>query len=190
MSEFWTILLIAVFGVLSLEIGFSTAILEMIAGVIGGNLFGEVSPSWMSFIANYGLLGLMFLAGLEIDRNELRKHFRRSSVLALPAYLIPFMVIFAIVFAITLDPGRSTITAIALSTTSLALLYPLLRERGLVNLEMGHVILSAAMLVDVFSMISLSIAFSAITYISLIFLVILALFMFYAPGLGDGFRKI
>jgi len=184
MNEFWMILLIVVFGVLSLEMGFSTAILEIVAGVIGGNLFGGISPSWMSFIANYGLLGLMFLAGLEIDRNELRKHFRRSSVLALSAYLIPFVVIFAIAFAITLNLGQSTLIAIALSTTSLALLYPLLRERGYLNLEIGHVILSAAMLVDIFSMISLSIAFSAITYLSLIFLIILALFMFHAPRVG------
>ncbi|MCD6313172.1 MAG: cation:proton antiporter [Thaumarchaeota archaeon] len=184
MNEFWMILLIVVFGVLSLEIGFSTAILEIVAGVIGGNLFGEISPSWMSFIANYGLLGLMFLAGLEIDRNELRKHFRRSSVLALSAYLIPFVVIFAIAFAITLNLGQSTLIAIALSTTSLALLYPLLRERGYLNLEIGHAILSAAMLVDIFSMISLSIAFSAITYLSLIFLIILILFMFHAPRVG------
>jgi len=184
MNELWMILLIVVFGVLSLEIGFSTAILEIVAGVIGGNLFGGISPSWMSFIANYGLLGLMFLAGLEIDRDELRKHFRRSSILALSAYLIPFIVIFATALAITLDLGQSTLIAIALSTTSLALLYPLLRERGYLNLEIGHVILSAAMLVDIFSMISLSIAFSAITYLSLIFLIILALFMFHAHRVG------
>ncbi|RLG05119.1 MAG: hypothetical protein DRN61_01560 [Thaumarchaeota archaeon] len=184
MNELWMILLIVVFGVLSLEIGFSTAILEIVAGVIGGNLFGGISPSWMSFIANYGLLGLMFLAGLEIDRDELKKHFRRSSILALSAYLIPFIVIFATALAITLDLGQSTLIAISLSTTSLALLYPLLRERGYLNLEIGHVILSAAMLVDIFSMISLSIAFSAITYLSLIFLIILALFMFHAPRVG------
>ena len=35
MNEFWMILLIVVFGVLSLEMGFSTAILEIVAGVIG-----------------------------------------------------------------------------------------------------------------------------------------------------------
>ena len=184
MNGLWVILLIVLFGVLSLEIGFPTAILEIIAGIIGGNIFSTASLSWMDFIANYGILGLMFLAGLEIDKDELRKNFGRSSILAFSSYFLPFITILLITFALTWNLGQAVLTAIALSTTSLALLYPILRERGFLNLEIGHVILSAAMLVDVLSMISLAVVFAAVTYLSLIFLIILIIFMWHAPRVG------
>ena len=184
MSEFWVILLIVVFGLISLEIGFPTAILEIIAGVIGGNLLDASSFAWMDFIANYGILGLMFLAGLEINKDELKKNLGRSSVLALSAYFIPFAAIFALSLLISPDPRGAALIAIALSTTSLALLYPILRERGFLNLEMGHVVLSAAMLIDVFSMISLTVVFAAVNLFSAILLVLLILFMLHAPRIG------
>jgi len=184
MSEFWVILLIVVFGLISLEIGFPTAILEVVAGVIGGNVLDTSSFAWMDFIANYGILGLMFLAGLEIDKDELRKNLGRSSVLALSAYFIPFAAIFTLSLFISPDLRRAALIAIALSTTSLALLYPILRERGFLNLEMGRVVLSAAMLIDVFSMISLTAVFAAVNLFSAILLVLLILFMLHAPRLG------
>jgi len=184
MSEFWVILLIVVFGLISLEIGFPTAILEVVAGVIGGNILDTSSFAWMDFIANYGILGLMFLAGLEINKDELKKNLGRSSVLALSAYFIPFAAIFALSLLISPDPRGAALIAIALSTTSLALLYPILRERGLLNLEMGHVVLSAAMLIDVFSMISLTAVFAAVNLFSAILLVLLILFMLHAPRIG------
>ena len=184
MNELLVILLIVLFGIVSLEAGFSTAVLEIVAGMIGGNLLDVSSFRWMDFIANYGLLGLMFLAGLEIDKDELRRHFRRSSILALAAYFIPFILVFSSSFLLISDLRKSALIAIALSTTSLALLYPILRERGLLNLEIGHVILSAAMLIDVLSMISLTLVFAAIDYLSIIFLLMLVAFMWHAPRLG------
>ena len=184
MSEFWVILLIVVFGLISLEIGFPTAILEVVAGVIGGNILDTSSFAWMDFIANYGILGLMFLAGLEINKDELKKNLGRSSVLALSAYFIPFAVVFALSLLISPDLRRAALIAIALSTTSLALLYPILRERGFLNLEMGHVVLSAAMLIDVFSMISLTVVFVAVNLFSAMLLVLLILFMWHAPRIG------
>ena len=185
MKELWVILLIVSFGFLSLEIGLSTAILEIVAGIIGGNLFDIGSLPWIDFMANYGILGLMFLAGLELDKEELKKHAKHSLLLASSAYFIPFCVIFAATLPIfNLDLRQSALVAIALSTTSLALLYPILRERGLLNLQIGHVIMAAAMLIDIWSMISLTVIFAAIDYVTISFFAILVLFMWYTPKLG------
>jgi len=184
MSELWVILLVVIFGLISLEMGFPTAILEIVAGVIGGNILDTSSFAWMDFIANYGILGLMFLAGLEIDKDELRKNLGRSSALALSAYFIPFAAIFALSLLVSPDLRRAALIAIALSTTSLALLYPILRERGFLNLEMGHVVLSAAMLIDVFSMISLTAVFVAVNLFTAVLLMVLAFFMWHAPRIG------
>ncbi|MCD6341236.1 MAG: cation:proton antiporter [Thaumarchaeota archaeon] len=185
MRELWIILLIVISGVLSLELGLSTAILEIMAGVIGGNLFEIGSLTWIDFMSNYGILGLMFLAGLEVDKDELKRNAKESLIIASSSYFIPFILIFAVTIPILgFDLRKSAIVGIALSTTSLALLYPILREKGLLNLELGHVILASAMLIDIWSMISLTVIFAAVNFFTAIFFVVLVFFMWYAPKLG------
>jgi len=120
-----------------------------------------------------------------LDKEELKKHAKHSLLLASSAYFVPFCVIFLATLPIfNLDIKQSALVAIALSTTSLALLYPILRERGLLNLQIGHVIMAAAMLIDIWSMISLTIIFAAIDYVTISFFAVLILFMWYAPKLG------
>ena len=185
MQDLWIILLIVLFGVFSLELGISTAILEIIAGVVGGNILDVTSSPWIDFMANYGILGLMFLAGLEVDKEELKKYAKRSITFASCAYFIPLISLFVLSMLIfNLDLRKSAIVAIALSTTSLALLYPVLKERGLLDLQVGHVILSSAMLIDVWSMLSLTVIFAMPDWITLLFLGILVAFMWYVPKLG------
>jgi len=185
MQELWIIFLIVLFGVLSLEIGISAAILEIIAGVIGGNIFEVSSLQWIDFMANYGILGLMFLAGLEVNKEELKKHAGKSVAFASCAYFIPLISIFiSSIIIFGPDLRKASIIAIALSTTSLALLYPILRERGLLNLQVGHVILTSAMLIDIWSMISLTVIFAAIDYLTILFFGLLIAFMWYTPKLG------
>ena len=50
-------------GFISIELGISTAIFEILAGVIAFNVFGLTSTYWIDFLADFGLLGIMFFAG-------------------------------------------------------------------------------------------------------------------------------
>jgi len=178
-------ILIVVFGIISLEIGMSAPILEIIAGVIGANVFQLIKVPWVDFIANFGILGLMFFAGLEVDKDELKEHFGASMAIASASYLAPFALILAIAsLAFGFNLKSSSLIAISLSTTSLALVYPILKERRLLVEKTGHIILTSAMLIDVFSMISLVVIFGAFNDVTLIFLVITALFLYQAPRLG------
>lgn len=61
-------LIIVVFDMISLEIGMNAPIFEVIARVIGANVFQLTKVPWIDFIANFGMLSLMFFAGLEVDQ--------------------------------------------------------------------------------------------------------------------------
>lgn len=87
--------LIVVFGILSLEIGMSAPVLEIVEGVLGANLFNLTEIPWVDFIANFGILGLMFFAGLEIDREDLKRSAGKSLLIGASAYFIPFTALLA-----------------------------------------------------------------------------------------------
>ena len=70
--------LIILAGIGALEIGFSSSILEIVAGVFASNVLNLENLSWLNFLSNLGLLGLMFFAGLETDPELMRKHLYKS----------------------------------------------------------------------------------------------------------------
>ena len=180
-------LLIVLAGIASLELDISTAILEVVAGVIAANLLGicNYNAAWLEFLANFGLLGLMFFAGFEIDREVLGRHFKRGLVVSSSSYFIPFVLVFLVAhFFFSFDPRASALMAIALSTTSLALVYSILRERKLLAKEAGQVLLASSMLIDILSMLSLSLIFVSFEYEMIAYLVVLAIAIYAAPKLG------
>lgn len=186
MKEILVGLLIVAFGLLSLEIGVAAPILEIVAGVIGANLFQLTGMAWMDFIANFGILGLMFFAGLEVDREELKRNAGEASLVALSAYFIPFTATFLVTWVgFGFKVESSALTAVALSTTSLALVYPILKKRGMLEEKIGHILITSAMIIDVLSMISLAVLFRAFDNLTIIFFIITVLFMYHAPKLGN-----
>ena len=119
---------------------------EMVFGVILGKslLQFEVSGDWLPFLADLGFLMLMFQAGMEIDFGMLRKQSRGN---------IAFQfVLFAATFGLSLGfaflMGRGMFIALVLSTTSLGLVMPILKESGYTRTELGQSILLAATLAD------------------------------------------
>ncbi|HDJ66547.1 MAG TPA: cation:proton antiporter [Nitrososphaeria archaeon] len=179
-------LLIVIFGIISLEIGVAAPILEIIAGLVGANIFQLSDIPWMDFIANFGILGLMFFAGLEVDKDILRKNAGKGAILGLASYLIPFTVISLVGFILlSCDLKTAALIGISLSTTSVALVYPVLKDLKLLSSEVGQTIFTGAVLVDVLSMVSLTIIFGSITYWTMIFFILTILFMYHAPKIGS-----
>ena len=119
---------------------------EMVFGVILGKslLQFEASGDWLPFLANLGFLMLMFQAGMEIDFGMLRKQSRGNIVFQ--------FVLFAATFGLSLGfaflMGRGMFIALVLSTTSLGLVMPILKESGYTRTELGQSILLAATLAD------------------------------------------
>ena len=185
MNELIIPLLIVIFGIISLEIGMAAPILEIIAGLVGVNIFQLSDVPWMDFMANFGILGLMFFAGLEVDKDILRKNVGKGAILGLTSYLIPFTTMSLVSFILlSCDLKTAALIGISLSTTSVALVYPVLKDLKLLSSEIGQTIFAGSVLVDVLSMASLTIIFGSITYWTIIFLMLTILFMYHAPKIG------
>ncbi len=177
--------LIFLAGIISIEIGFSTAILEILAGVLASNVLGVHSVEWLDFLADFGLVGIMFYAGFEVDPKLLKQNLIVNIFLGAIAYFIPLIAIFSILSTFLGFPFRKVLLiAISLSTTSLALVYAVLREKKIIEKEYSQIILGGALITDVLSILSLP--FLAGTFpLSAIFYVALAIiFMFLSPKLG------
>ena len=185
MNELIIPLLILIFGIISLEIGLTAPILEIIAGLVGTNAFQLSNVPWMDFMANFGILGLMFFAGLEVDKDVVRRNAGKGVVLGLASYLIPFTIISSASLALlSCNLKTAALIGISLSTTSVALVYPVLKDLKLLNSEVGQTIFTGSVIVDVLSMISLTIIFGSITHWTIIFLILTLLFMYHAPRIG------
>lgn len=70
-----SILLAAVVGIKS---GITTALLEILAGIVIGNIIHIDLPLAIETLSGLGLITLMFMAGLEIDLSFLRKKGKSS----------------------------------------------------------------------------------------------------------------
>jgi len=179
------VVLIIFSAVLALEISFSPSIFEIIAGSIAANFFHMSDLKWADFLANVGLLGLMFFAGLESDIKLLKKNFLKALIIGFSSFLIPFILIFLVTkFIFFYSLKASLLISIALSTTSLALVYPLLKDRKMLHLSAGQILLAGAMVVDIISMFSLSFVFEGINIENILFLFMLLIFMFVLPKFG------
>lgn len=179
-----TVLVVA--GVLALEFGISAAVTEIVAGVLLA-LFVDVSAmDWLAFLAQFGMLGLMFMAGFEVDPVVLRRAWRPSLGIGIASFLLPAGGIYGVCrWGFGMVPVVAGLLAIGLSTTSLALVYHFLRERDLLGEDAGQTILGAAMLVDVLSMIGLAVLLGDLGWATAIFLIVAVPLFWGLPRFGE-----
>ncbi|WP_456456326.1 cation:proton antiporter [Thermovibrio sp.] len=179
-------LLIIAAGVGALEVGFSSSILEILAGTFASNFLELGDLPWIDFLSNLGLLGLMFFAGLETDPELMRKHFLKSLFIGFSSYFFPLVSVFYFSHYILGYPFESSLLiGIALSTTSLALVYPLLKEKRLLKHPAGQILLAGAMVVDISSMLTMSFLFEGINAYNILFTVALILLLVKLPKWGE-----
>ncbi|MEO2065589.1 MAG: cation:proton antiporter [Desulfurobacteriaceae bacterium] len=178
--------LIILAGIGALEVGFSSSIFEILAGTFASNFLKLGGLPWIDFLSNLGLLGLMFFAGLETDPELLRKHFLKSLFIGFSSYFFPLVSVFYFShYILGYSFEASVLIGIALSTTSLALVYPLLKEKGLLNYPAGQILLAGAMVVDISSMLTMSFLFEGINVYNLVFTAVLVLLLFRLPKWGE-----
>jgi len=173
-------------GIIALEIGFSSAIVEIVAGILASNLLDLGELKWLDFLSNLGLLGLMFFAGLEADPELMRKHFAKSFFIGFSSYFFPLVSVFYLShYILNYGMDASLLIAIALSTTSLALVYPLLKEKKMLSQPTGQILLASAMVVDISSMLTMSFLFEGINPYNIVFSIALLLLLFKLPKYGE-----
>jgi Kef-type K+ transport system membrane component KefB len=153
-----TVVLIA--SVVSVEVGVTVALLELTLGVAAGNLFHLQTQEWLDFIAKFGSIVLTFLAGMEVDPSYMRRRLGASLGIGVISFIGPFVVASTVAYvALDWSTRASLITGTALSTTSLAVVYAVLVERGLTDTGVGKLLMSATFVTDLCTALALSAIF-------------------------------
>lgn len=151
---------ILVASTISVEIGLSVALIELAAGVFVGNAFHPTIPDWLSFIGSFAGIVLTFLAGAEVDVPQFRREWRASVSIGGVSFFAPFFVAGSIAYwVLGWNLKQSEIAGIALSTTSLAVVYAVLVETGLNQELVGKRLMSATFVTDFGTAAALSILF-------------------------------
>jgi len=159
-------------SLVSIRIGISVALIEIMVGVVGGNFLGLHTTSWIDFLASFGAVLLTFLAGAEIDPESLRRHLRPSLVIGGISFAAPFAAAFAVAyFLLGWTLAASEIAGLALSTTSVAVVYAVMIESGLASQEIGKLILAACFVTDLGTVLFLGILFADFDPLLLAFVV-------------------
>ena len=165
-------LLIFLSSLISLKIGISVAVIEIIFGVTAGNL-GLQTEEWMLYFAGFGGIVLTFLAGAEVDVRLMKDKFKESFLIGLFSFLIPFLSAFLYTYyAAGWSLHASLIAGTTLSETSLAVVYSALVETNLSRTEIGKLIMASTFITNTGTAIALSILFNRPTLYTLIFITV------------------
>jgi Kef-type K+ transport system membrane component KefB len=147
-------------SIISVELSVTVALVELTLGVVAGNVFNLHSQGWLAFIAQFGSIVLTFLAGMEVDPDYMRDRAKATLALGIASFAGPFITASAVsYFAIGWSAKASLIAGTALSTTSLAVVYAVLVERGLTRTEVGKMLMSATFVTDLCTALALSAIF-------------------------------
>ena len=159
---------------ISIRLGISVALIEILVGVIGGNFLGFHTTPWIDFLASFGSVLLTFLAGAEIEPESFRKHLKPSLIIGGISFLFPFLGAMAFAyFVIHWNLHAAEIAGIALSTTSVAVVYSVMVETGLNKTDLGKLILAACFVTDLGTVIALGALFASFNIWLLAFIVAL-----------------
>lgn len=149
-------------SMLSVELGLSVAVIEICLGVAVGNTLHLPTPDWLVFLASFGSVVLTFLAGAEVDPGELRETWKASLLIGGFSFAAPFAgAMLACRYGFGWDWKAAQIGGVALSTTSLAVVYAVLVETGLNATKIGKLIMSATFVTDMGTVLALSVLFIA-----------------------------
>ena len=139
---------------------------------------------WLRFLAGAGAVLLTFLAGAELEPAVLRAKAREVLVVGAVGFLAPFLGCAAIArFVLGWDPAASWLAGVALSTTSMAVVYAVMLETGFNRTEFGKGILGACFVNDLGTVIALGLLFAPFTRRTVVFLVVTAVLIALLPRL-------
>lgn len=169
-------------SLISIRLGISVALIEIGMGVIGGNFLGLHSTPWIDFLAMFGAGLLTFLAGAEIDPESMRRHAKVALTIGLVSFAAPFAAAFAFAYFVAgWDLEAAEIAGIALSTTSVAVVYAVMIESGLAAKALGKTILAACFVTDLGTVLALGVLFADFNPVLILFIIATAVALYFMP---------
>jgi len=186
-AAFWMALAFLA-SLISIRLGISVALIEIVVGVIVGNLHGTGqapllhTTEWTNFLATLGSGVLTFLAGAEIDPTSLRANLRASMSIGVMSFLLPFLGVWLFAqYVLGWPLHQAQIAGIALSTTSVAVVYAVMIEGGLGGTPMGKTLLAACFITDFGTVLALGVLFASFSVWLIVFVAVTAVLLWFMP---------
>jgi Kef-type K+ transport system membrane component KefB len=203
MTEIWTqaalwLGLALLASLVSIWLRVATALSEIVVGTIAQLLIGAAlggallagDASWIKFLAGAGAILLTFLAGTELDPAVFKKQWKQATAIGLVSFVGPFIGCAALArWVLGWSAEASWLAGIAMSTTSVAVVYAVMLEFGLNVTHYGKVVLAACFITDLATVIALGLIFAPFTVKTLVFLGVGTAAFFVLPWFVPRFFK-
>lgn len=166
-------------SLLSIWFRISTALSEIVVGTIAQLIIGAAvgsavlgtDESWVKFLSGLGAIVLTFLAGAELDPQVFRLKWKEAASVGLVSFLFPFLgCTAAAYYLLGWDPMPSWLAGVAMSTTSVAVVYAVMLEFGFNATDYGKTVLAACFVTDLGTVVALGLIFAPFTIKTLVFL--------------------
>jgi Kef-type K+ transport system membrane component KefB/Trk K+ transport system NAD-binding subunit len=178
----------------------------VVGEILAGILIGRSGLGWvehhdlvLDLLAEFGFVFLMFLSGMEIDFSSIGFSTSKDRAVGewrhgpIPLGVMSFLITLVLsaligVGLVQVDlVGDPWMMALILSTTSLGIVVPVLKERGLSNGRYGQSLLIAALIADFATMLLITVVVAALSHgltldILLIGVLFVAFFLMYHFG--------
>jgi Kef-type K+ transport system membrane component KefB len=165
-------------SLLSIWFRVSTALSEIIVGTVAQLIIGVAvgsavlgtDESWIKFLAGIGAIILTFLAGAELDPQVFRLKWKEAAAIGLASFAFPFVGCAAAAhYLLGWDTMPSWLAGVAMSTTSVAVVYAVMLEFGFNTTEYGKTVLAACFVTDLGTVVALGLIFAPFTIKTAVF---------------------
>jgi hypothetical protein len=183
MTEIWAqaalwLGLALVATLISIHLRMATALSEIVVGTVAQLLIGALvggvvlsaDASWIKFLSGAGAIVLTFLAGAELDPVVFRRKWKEATAVGLVSFAAPFFGCAAVAYwGLGWTVQASWLAGIAMSTTSVAVVYAVMLEFGFNVTDYGKTVLAACFITDLATVLALGFIFSPFTVKTLVF---------------------
>jgi len=143
---------------------------QLVIGAIAGTVLLQAGEPWIKFLSGTGAIVLTFLAGAELDPVVFRSKWKEATTIGLVGFFAPFLGCAAIAyFVLDWELRPSLLAGIALSTTSVAVVYAVMLELGFNRTDFGKAVLAACFINDLGTVVALGVIFAPFSLRTLLF---------------------
>src|SRR5262252_1400003 len=186
-------------SLLSIWLRIATALSEIVVGTIAQLIIGAAigsavlgtDESWVKFLAGIGAIVLTFLAGAELDPVVFRAKWKEAVSVGLASFAFPFLGCAAAArWLLGWDVMPSWLAGVAMSTTSVAVVYAVMVEFGFNRTGYGKTILAACFITDLGTVVALGLIFAPFTLKTVIFIAVGVVVFIVLPWLTPRFFRL
>jgi Kef-type K+ transport system membrane component KefB len=165
-------------------------IAQLVIGALVGTALLGADETWVKFLSGTGAIVLTFLAGAELDPVVFRRKWKEASAIGLISFFAPFFGCAAAArWLLGWGIEASWLAGIAMSTTSVAVVYAVMLEFGFNVTDYGKTVLAACFITDLGTVVALGLIFAPFTLKTLLFVAVLAVAALALPWLTPRFFR-